>query len=81
MAAAPRKTASPLKKVDSTAFSHVGYDPVAHTLTVVWRSSGQRWRYDGVNLERGTAFMGSASMGRYFADQIRDHHEGREVYD
>lgn len=68
-----------LQPVDSSAFSHAGYDPATKVLTVRF-NSGKTWEYDDVALERGESFMGSASKGRYFASQIKNNHIGREVF-
>lgn len=76
MTKAPPK--SHLQPVASSAFSHAGYDPTTRKLSVRF-NSGKTWEYDDVTLERGEAFLGSASKGRYFADQIKPNHIGREV--
>ena len=79
MTMVPARKPPPLQAVDSTAFSHAGYDPVARALTVRFKS-GKTWIYRDVTLERGESFMGSASKGRYFADQIKNNHDGEEVF-
>lgn len=68
----------PMTPVDSAVFSHIAYDPQTRKLRVKFKS-GKVWEYDDVNLERATAFEGASSKGRYFADQIKPNHIGREV--
>lgn len=68
----------PLKPVDSSAMKAAHYDTGAKTLFVQF-NDGSVWAYDGVNLERGTAFEGSASKGRYLAGQIKPFHTARKV--
>jgi KTSC domain len=67
-----------LTPVKSSAMKAYAYEPHTGTLTVEFHS-GKRWAYEGVSLERATAFEGAASKGRYFSDQIKPHHAGREV--
>jgi hypothetical protein len=69
-----------LTPVESTAVKAYHYDQGTKKFTVEFKS-GRTWEYDDVSLERATAFEGSMSKGRYFGDQIKPNHIGREVFD
>lgn len=76
-----KKAKAPLLgPVESSAFTHVGYDPETRALRVKFHS-GKTYEYRGVSAERAETLMGSASMGRYFADQIKPHHTASEIFD
>ncbi len=69
----------PLKPLESTMLKGMHYDPASKTLTVQF-AGGKHYAYDDVTMERATALEGADSPGRYFNDQIRGNHIGREVF-
>jgi hypothetical protein len=60
--------------VESSSLRSVGYDPVAQTLEVEFRSGGI-YRYLDVPPETFTAFLRDESLGRYFVRNIRNTYE------
>jgi hypothetical protein len=61
-----------LLEVDSTTFSHVGYDPAAQQLTVVFRESGDTYVYRGVGADVYQGLLAADSIGAYYHEHIRD---------
>ena len=68
-----------LTPIRSSALDGFHYDAQTHKLTVRVKGSGKVYEYDDVALERAEAFAGNLSKGRYWNDQIKPFHIGREV--
>ncbi len=64
-----------LVEIDSTMFSHVGYNPASQDLTVVFRDAGETYVYHNVPAEVHTGLVTAESAGRYFHTNIRDTYE------
>lgn len=64
--------------VESSAMKAVHYDQDTRDLHIEF-PGGAVWLYPDVSAERGTAFMESASKGKYFANQIKPFHAGKKV--
>ncbi len=74
----PKKPAHPMEAVDSSAFTQAGYDPKAKTFRVRF-NDGRLWEYSDVDQDKHVGFEHAASKGRYFAQEIKAKHLGREV--
>lgn len=64
-----------LVELDSTMISHVGYNPAAEELTVVFRETGDRYAYQNVPEEVYTGLVTAESPGRFFHANVRDAYE------
>ncbi len=60
-----------LQEVDSSVFSHIGYDPEGHVLTVIYRAAGDQYIYEGVPPEVYQRFLTADSKGAFFNSEIR----------
>lgn len=67
-----------LTPIESSMFSHHGYDPDNRKMTVRYKN-GAVWEYDDVGIDKHATFTGSASPGKYFNDKIKNNHAGRKV--
>ncbi len=70
--------ATGLMEVDSSAFSHVGFDAGAQELTVVFRDTGSTYVYSGISAELGQAFLSADSLGGFYHSNIRDQFESAQ---
>jgi len=61
-----------LPSVDSSLLSKVGYDPDSHELTVIYRSTGNKYVYFGVPQETYNLMMAAESLGSYFVHNIKN---------
>lgn len=64
-----------LDEVESTTFSHVGYDPAAQELTVVFRDGGETYVYQGITADIYQGLLSAESYGTYYHENIRDKFE------
>jgi len=64
-----------LHEVESTTFSHVGYDPAARQLTVVFRDGGETYVYKGIAPDVYQGLLAADSIGQYYHANIRDKFE------
>lgn len=64
-----------LHEVDSTTFSHVGYDAAAEKLTVVFRDGGETYVYKGISADMYRGLLAADSLGTYYHANIRDKFE------
>jgi len=64
-----------IHEVDSTIFSHVGYDPAGQQLTVVFRETGDTYVYKGVGADIYHGLLAADSIGSYYHANIRDQFE------
>lgn len=60
---------------DSTCFSRVGYDARNNVLIVVFRESGAEYHYYDVPEDVWESFYDSASLGKYFNQEIKGKYE------
>lgn len=60
---------------ESTCFSRVGYDSRNQVLIVVFRESGAEYHYFGVPEDVWESFYDSASLGKYFNQEIKGNYE------
>lgn len=67
-----------LHPLKSSAISGMHHDPATGKLTVEF-SSGKRWEYDDVPLEKAESLRGAQSPGAYFGSKIRGLFTGREL--
>jgi len=61
-----------LLEVESTTFSHIGYDPTAQQLTVVFRDGGETYVYKDISVELYQGLIAADSVGAYYHQNIRD---------
>lgn len=61
-----------MTKLNSSAIEAVHHDGDA---LVVRFTGGREYRYPSAGAEHVDGFVGAASAGRYFNEQIRPHHE------
>ncbi len=64
-----------LQTVDSSTFSHVGYDPASQELTVVFREGGETYVYKNVGADVYEGLMAAESIGAFYHQNIRDQFE------
>lgn len=69
---------SKLKPVSSSSISHVGHDPQTQTLTVKFANGGL-YHYDGVPASEHDALMSAPSVGKHFAERIRNKYSARKA--
>lgn len=62
----------------STVIASHGHDPSTGKMRVTLKS-GKTYEYDDVPLEKYAAFTGAKSMGAYWNQKIKAHHNGREI--
>lgn len=67
-----------LNPVESSAFTHAGYDPAKKEFHVRFKDGGV-WVYKDVDQAHEVGFEHAASRGAYFARHIKDKHVGRKV--
>ena len=76
---APKKVAPAiLKPVDSSAFTHAGYDPAKKEFHVKFKD-GSAWAYDNVDQSHEVGFEHASSKGAYFMRKIKPHHTARRL--
>ncbi len=64
-----------LQEVESTTFSHVGYDPASQELTMVFREGGETYVYKGISADVYQGLVSAESVGAYYHANIRDQFE------
>lgn len=64
--------------VHSSAMTSVGYDPATNVLEIEF-ADGDTYQYFAVPASVHAALLASASLGTYFARQIRHTYAGRKV--
>ena len=60
---------------ESTAFTSIGYHPFSKTLWVVFRNTGEGYRYYDVPVGVWNDFKTADSKGSFFQEEIRDQYE------
>lgn len=67
-----------LVEVESSAFSHVGYNAAAQELTLIFRDTGSTYVYSGITPDVGQAFLSAESLGSFYHSTIRDQFESTQ---
>lgn len=62
-----------MQPVKSSAISHIGYDPAAKQMTIRFRNGGEHVYYD-VPQEEHEALVGARSIGRHYAERVRNRY-------
>ena len=70
---------SELAPIESSMFSHHGYDPDTSTMTVRYKNSSAVYQATDVSMEKHAAFAGNLSPGSYFNSHLRNNHIWRKV--
>jgi hypothetical protein len=59
-----------LAPLNSTMLTHIGHDPIANRLTVIFKNGGT-YHYAGVSADEHKALLSAGSIGRHFQQHIR----------
>src|SRR5579863_2454082 len=62
-----------LRPVESSLFSHAGYDDNTWTLFTRFKSSGETRAYRDVQPEVADTFLGSKSLGKWWTSNVKGH--------
>lgn len=67
-----------MNTVDSSMFSHAGYDETAKCAHLTFKTTGKTYSYP-ISSKNFCELLGAPSMGKHFNQHIRNAHPGREI--
>jgi len=67
-----------LTLVDSSLIYGVDYDDATQELTVIFKSNGARYVYEGVPQNIYDHLLAADSIGRFFLKHIKEHYPFRQ---
>ena len=70
----PKKLSVKLQQVNSSALSHVGYDPATLTLAVKFNGNNTVHHYGEFSPKKWADMQAAESIGKFHAQHVRNHH-------